>query len=328
MKDISITVFFDIKRAFDTVWQEGLVSKLYSFGVNPSLVKIIDNFLQGRTFSVVVGDYLSTKKPLRVGLPQGAVLSPALYNLYTADFPKLTATSIFSYADDIALLASCRDERLAHFRVQAALDQAAMFFDKWKLQPHPAKTQTITFTNRTALLNRPLTLKGEVLTISRTVKYLGITLDRRLTWGPHIQAAAKKGSQAIGIAYPLVGRDSALSLANKVLLYKQVIRPTFTYGSLVWGTAAPTHILKLQRVQNKFTRVATNAPPLTNLSYLQEELGIPSIKLYINTINLKKLQKSEHHENPLIPDSLNYIPVSRTLRNRPKTVLLNPENIT
>ena len=149
MKDVSIAVFLDIKRAFDTVWQVGLVSKFYTFGFNPSLVKLIENFLLDRTFSVTVGDHISSKKSLNAGLPQGAVLSPALYNLYTADLPKPIATSIFAYADDIALLASCRIENLAHFRIQAALDLTAKFLDKWKLQVHPTKTQTITFTNKT-----------------------------------------------------------------------------------------------------------------------------------------------------------------------------------
>ena len=61
---------------------------------------------------------------------------------------------------------------------------------------------------------------------------------------------------------------------------------------------------------------------MTNMKDLHEELGIPFIKTYIKEANIKKLQKAEKHENPLIPESLDYIPTRRSRRNRPKIVLL------
>ena len=99
-----------------------------------------------------------------------------------------------------------------------------------------------------------------------------------------------------------------------------------TYGSLVWGTAAPSLIQKVQRIQNKYIRIATDAPPLTNLTPLHEELGLPTIKEYIQYANTKKLAKAELHDNPLIPECLNYIPEQRPRRNRPKTIILNYDN--
>ena len=128
----------------------------------------------------------------------------------------------------------------------------------------------------------------------------------------------------MAISYPLIAPSSNLSLPNKLLLYKQIIRPMLCYGSLVWATAAPSTIAKLQSQQNKFLRLACGAPRTTNMSYLQEELGIVPLKEYIKKSNTAKLLKAAKHTNTLITDSLNYEPAPRFFRNRPKNILLPP----
>ena len=122
----------------------------------------------------------------------------------------------------------------------------------------------------------------------------------------------------------MIGRPSHLSLPNKILLYKQILRPMLTYGSLVWGTSAPSYVQKLQVIQNKFCRIAVNAPIDTNTKILQEELGIEPLSVFIKNMNSKKLLKAQQHSNPLVTQSLNYEPTHRFRRNRPLTVLIPP----
>ena len=128
----------------------------------------------------------------------------------------------------------------------------------------------------------------------------------------------------MAILYPLYSRSSNLSLPNKLLLFKQVLRPIMTYGSLVWGTAAKTSIERLQTLQNKYLRLACDAPIRTNMHFLQEELGIEEFATYIKNSNRKKIEKAENHSNTLVKDSLSYIPAPRIRRNRPRSVLLPP----
>ena len=191
-KEVAIGVFLDIRRAFDTVWHQGLVSKLYSFNINPNLVRLINSFLHNRSFVVSVGDELSRARSLRSGVPQGAVLSPVLYTLFTADFPKAIQTSNYYYADDIAFLSTSRSENLAHYRVQQSLNLAEDFFKKWKLQSHPTKSQSIIFTNKIRLKKLPLYLKGEQIPYLNTIKYLGVLMDKKLSWSSHLKVATKK----------------------------------------------------------------------------------------------------------------------------------------
>ena len=213
---------------------------------------------------------------------------------------------------------------MAHLRLQRSLKVATEYFKTWKLRPHPEKSQHVLFTNRRIIEAKQLSLNNAIIPQSNTAKYLGIILDKKLTWDPHLTLTAKKGKQIFAMNYPLLKRGSKLSISNKLLTYRQIIRPALTYGSLVWGTAATSHINKLQVLQNKCLRTIVNAPFQVNMSLLQEELGILPIKEYIKQSNIKKLKKAQIHDNPLIPQILSYVPVVRSIRNRPKFFLIPP----
>ena len=103
-REVAVGVFLDVKRAFDRVWHDGLIAKLHRQNINPSLVRLISSYLCDRKFQVQIGDSMSSPRTLRAGVAQGSVLSPTLYSLYTADIPKSDTTTLFIYADDIALI--------------------------------------------------------------------------------------------------------------------------------------------------------------------------------------------------------------------------------
>ena len=201
-RDTVSGAFLEIKRAFDTVWQNGLIAKLYKLNFNPSIVRLIQSYITDRSFVVSVENSLSSPRALRAGLAQGSVLSPVLYTIYTADFPSSEAVSLYSYADDTALVTSCREPKIAHRRLQNALDVACQYFRTWKLSPDPDKSQYIVFTTRINLPQLPLTLNGQIIPRCNSVKYLGLHYDTKLIWRNHIFQTAKKGSQALGFLYP------------------------------------------------------------------------------------------------------------------------------
>lgn len=101
---------------------------------------------------------------------------------------------------------------------------------------------------------------GQPIPWTNQAKYLGIILDRSLTWKPHVDAIATKTSALIAALYPLLARNSKLNIDNKLLLYKVALRPAMTYASPVWGNAAVSTIHRLQVLQNKVLRMITDAP--------------------------------------------------------------------
>jgi hypothetical protein len=106
-------------------------------------------------------------------------------------------------------------------------------------------------------------------------RYLGVILDKRLTWLKHIDQVRKKAAQRLGILGPLLNRRSGLSTRNGVLLYKQLIRPLMDYACPVWRFAPRSYIKRLQVVQSKCLRIATNAPWYIGNRQIHDDLGVP-----------------------------------------------------
>ena len=111
---------------------------------------------------------------------------------------------------------------------------------------------------------RTVQLFGQPIKLVNETRYLGVTLDKRLTWSKHIDQLRKKAAQRLGILGPLLNRRSGLSIRNGVLLYKQLIRPMMGYACPVWRFSARSHIRKLQVLQSKCLRIATNGPWYTD----------------------------------------------------------------
>jgi hypothetical protein len=92
------------------------------------------------------------------------------------------------------------------------------------------------------------------------VQQKNVHLDRRLIWAKHIKTKTKQLNQKAKQMHWLLGRRSALSTESKLLLYKAVLKPIWTYGIQLWGTASNSNIETLQRSQSKTLRTILNAP--------------------------------------------------------------------
>jgi hypothetical protein len=103
-------------------------------------------------------------------------------------------------------------------------------------------------------------LNGKHIPKDETARYLGIHLGSRLTWKTHIFIKRKQLGLMFECLYRILGRNSDLSLANKLLLYKTILEPLWKYGLLLWGSACHSNIEILEIFQNKVLRKIANAP--------------------------------------------------------------------
>ena len=127
---------------------------------------------------------------------------------------------------------------------------------------------------------------------------MGVTLDKRLTWSPHIDQVRKKTAQRMGMLDPLLSRSSDLSVRNVVLLYKQLIRTMMDYACPAWRPAARTHVRRLQVLQSKCLRLATGAPWYVSNMQIQEGLGVPLFVDHIRVLTVSFDSKLAHEGNP------------------------------
>jgi hypothetical protein len=148
---------------------------------------------------------------------------------------------------------------------------------EWSISINVWKSSAMLFVKNERRVPKPRSLRlfGELIEWVDTARYLGVTLDRRLTWSKHIDQVKKKAAQRLGILGPLLNRRSNLSIRNGVLLYKQLIRPMMDYACPVWRSAARSHIKKLQVLQSKCLRIATNAPWYIGNKQIHDDLGVP-----------------------------------------------------
>ena len=211
------------------------------------------------------------------GLPQGSILGPILYTLYTADLTETEQTLTATYADDTAILTSHHDPIVATEQLQYHLSLIEQWLKRWRIRANETKSTHITFTLRrddcpTVYLN------GKHIPQDTTVKYLGIHLDRRLTWKTHIITKRKQLGLLLQRMYGILGRKSEFSLVNKVLLYKTILKSIWTYGIPLWGSTSRSNIEILQRFQNKVLRTIVNASWYIPNRFLHTDLQIPTIR--------------------------------------------------
>lgn len=299
-------ISFDIEKAFDRVWQDGLVYKMIRNEYPDYLTYIVSSFIRQRTFRVGVGKGESRLVQAYCGLPQGSALSPALYNIYISDIPTNTVkdTLTLQYADDTLILTSDRLIAKINTRLQDASKVLIDFLTLWKIKTNPDKTALTCFTNR-----KTKQLPDDTLIINRTdvkwtneLKYLGVIFDTHLTMKTHINHVTAKADGAIRCLYPYINRQSQLPNDLKIHLYKTYIRPILTYAAPLTVNISKTTLQVLERKQSKCLRMLLNITwdSFTSGRVLEQVSGVDNITKHLTRIQQPFLCKCKTSDNKFV----------------------------
>ena len=262
---------------------------------------LLKSYLSNRSFRVKYNDDTSELFQIKAGVPQGSVLGPTLYTLYTADLPIDHNTTIATFADDTVVMASDSNPVIASENLQSHLTSIDVWLNKWRIKANASKSVHVTFTLRKSTCP-VVTMNNIPIPQSETAKYLGIHLDRRLTWQHHIFTKRKQLGLRTTTLNWLIGSSSKMSLKNKILVYKTIIKPIWTYGIQLWGTAAKSNLEILQRFQSKTLRQIANAPQCITNDTIHRDLQIPTIQEEIKKYSGNYLKRLEEHPNTLAAD--------------------------
>lgn len=296
-KEYCSAAFLDVQQAFDRVWHKGLLYKIKKY-LPHSYYQLMVSYLSNRMFQVKLREARSSLYSCKAGVPQGSVLGPVLYNIFTCDLPQTCQVAVATFADDAAFLTTSRDPVEASRLLQIQLNSTNSWLNKWRIKASAPKSHHITFT-----LNRktcpPVHLGSDTLPQSSCVKYLGFHLDRRMTWKDHIRNKRNEINFRFRNLLWLLGRQSALSISNKLRVYCSIIKPIWTYGIQLWSTASKSNIMCIQRAQNNILRVIAAAPWYSLNKEIHEYLEMPTIleEAKLHTDNYK--ERLAAHPNPL-----------------------------
>ncbi|GFW19570.1 probable RNA-directed DNA polymerase from transposon BS [Trichonephila clavipes] len=306
-KTITVGLFLDVKKAFDRMWHDGLIYKMIIFNFPTYLIKIIHSYLNNRTFNVKYNNVHSSQRPILASTPQGSILSPALYNIYTSDFPTDNNTTVCLFADDAAILCTKKSAEEAVIHMQNYIMKLELWLTKWRIAINTEKTNAIEF-RKQRTQNSPPTLQIFNQTIEWTfeTKYLGLILNDKLTYSSHFKEITKKFWKKLYSLNDIIGRKSKLSLKNRLFVYKQYVRPLLLYGCAIWGSAGYVHIDNLQRLQNRELRTIARAPRFLPRYILHEELRVEPIHTIIAELASNFHSSIPYHHNATINSQNNY----------------------
>ena len=180
----------------------------------------------------------------------------------------------------------------------------ALWCAKWRIKLNPTKTKVIIFSRSILARKTELNLKlyGESLKIYPQVKFLVITFDSQLNFKKHFEEILDRCNIRYHRLRLLVNKKWGHSPATLIQIYKQCVRPIFEYSSLSTTTASDYIISKIQRLQNKFIRLALRLPKYICSKLLHDSTGLPYVKDRLLSCATKSLDRTA--QNPLVEESI------------------------
>ena len=301
--DRSLLAQLDFSRAYDTVYVPVVLRELGRLDLPTSTVRWIAAFLNGRTSRVRVGESCSRPYSLRAGVPQGSVLAPALFNLVMSTAPApARPLELVTYADDLSALSRARDFRDAAPPLQRYLDAVAEWSASAGLRLSAGKCTRSLFTTDPCEVNLPpppLSAGGVDLVYARNPRVLGVTLSPDLSASAHVRDVAARATARCGFIKALTGHGAAVSVEDRIVVYKTFVRPVIDYAAQSWcHLAGDSHLGLLQRVQNTCLRAALGATASTPTAHLHNESRVVDVRAHLQ---LKACQHQLRVENPTHP---------------------------
>lgn len=196
----SLAVLFDVEKAYDIMWKEGLLIKLDIMGVGGKVYNWIMDFLFGRAIRVRVGNWFSERCVVENGNPQGSVISPLLFSIMINDIYRQIASDIGKslFADDGAIWKRGRNINYVVGKVQEAIIEMENWSLTWGFKLSVEKSESI-FTRKRIGEDISLKLYGQELKKVKAFKFLGIWVDERITWKIHIDKVEDKCQKALNV---------------------------------------------------------------------------------------------------------------------------------
>ena len=277
----TLLVSLDLSAAFDSINHNILINRLSCFGLTGLALDWISSYLHNRRQSVKIGDACSPLSDITSGVPQGSVLGPILFALYTSPISAIADVHGVlqqQYADDTQLYISVSAKTIAPNtrRLEACLsDLHAWFSHNW-LALNPSKSEALLLGTsqrlKTLATLGSVNISGTTVPLTTQIKLLGVTLDQSLSFDSHITALSKScfyHIRALRHIRPILSEGTANLIASAL------VSSRLDYANACLFGISNKNLSRIQKIQNTLARVVTfsrsrssTAPLLKHLHWL------------------------------------------------------------
>ena len=304
-------IFLDMSDAFDSVSHFYLIEKLRKYGIRGELLDILIDSLNNRKQFIKFENTLSTEMSVISGCPQGGVLSPTFYNVYTADMINHINCHLFNFADDTIILKPIFNLNDCHL-LQNDIDNLYEYLSLNNLVVNSNKCKFMRITNKSTspfIYN----INGIELKQVNEQKYIGIVYDSKMSFNKHIDYIVEKTLKKFNILRYLSKNLNSYTMIN---LYKTYLLPILEYSNMCL-TLTKTQSAKIEKVQRKITRFICSKSSQFNLCYEERLVFLDLSKL--ETRRLIQLYKYIYKLKVCYPD------IPQKVLNQINFVIINNE---
>ena len=281
-KQHCVGVFLDISAAFDSIKPGHVRQALLKHGGDPEMVQWYYNYITHRDIDI---DMHGERRTFSTGLgfPQGGVCS-AKFWLVAFDYAIQIINRYMiegnGYADDCSALYGGRRLDHALKRLQKMLNDLTEWGKTCGLRFNPEKSVAVVFSRRRKTPPFHLTIDGGKIEFKSEVKYLGVTLDSKLHWTPHINEKMTKTKRYLAKVANMTMKNWGPKPRLMRWAYLGIVRPRLCYGSMIWGHRAPHLISKLRRINRMAINTFANFPKSTPTAALEVMLDVMPLHLF------------------------------------------------
>ena len=248
-------VSIDLRKAFDTLYHDILINKLYIYGIRGIALKLIKSYLSDRLQFVRYNNTDSYYNYIKCGVPQGSVLCPLLFILYINDLPNISDTfKSVLFADDTTLIFSNTSILELKNNIQFNINKLYDWLNVNKLSLNISKTNVLLFNirNKNRNINMDLNINNIKVKQVSEIKFLGVIIDCKLNWKLQLNYVSSKLSRTIAILHKVKNK---LNMKSLILLYNALFLSHLNYCSNIWGNTFKSSLKNIFILQKRAINV-------------------------------------------------------------------------
>ena len=238
-RPVVLLATLDVRNAFNSArWVDIVEAFSGTFALPSYLLRVVKDYLRDRSITYVTTNGEKTRR-LTAGVAQGSILGPDFWNVVYDELLRLPmppGVYLVAYADDVVVVIVARDKRLAQLRLTRAMAHITDWMCRHGLELALKKTELILLTRRRIETTLPLTVGDTEIRTRSDAKYLGVTLDTKLTYWPHIKRVSERAAGKTAALSRLMTNTRGPRPSIRRLLMA-VTHSMLLYGAEVWGGA-------------------------------------------------------------------------------------------